>query len=176
MTSVPQGGRGVASGVLLATALLAAIGVVGYRTGHVPTQRKVAILDGAEAFHFENLPSMVATSTTVVHGVVVGSSRGKVIAEQEVTYTRKLLDVQVLQPLAGRSPGRHVQVEVAGWRQVAGEAETEFRLGDELPVNLGDEGGLEHPLPGLLVPAALRAVAVVRVMPPRCSPLIPWSR
>jgi hypothetical protein len=139
MRSVPQGRRNAALGVFLAAIalLLGATAVAGTRTGHV---HKVVILEGAEAFHFKDLPSMVATSAAVVRGSVVGSSRGRVIDEQEVTYTRKLLDIRVEQTLAGRSPGDHAQVEVAGWRQVDGEAETELRLADELPVDLGDQG------------------------------------
>jgi hypothetical protein len=142
MTSVPQGRKGAGLGVFLAVTalLLAAAGVVGNRTGHVHTQRKVAILEGADAFHFDNLPSMVATSTTVVHGTVVGTSRGKVIDEREVVYTRKLLDIQVEETLAGQPTGPHAAVEVGGWRQVDGEAETEFRFADELPMQLGDQG------------------------------------
>jgi hypothetical protein len=142
MKSVPQGRRGTAIGVFLAATalLLAAGGVVGNRTGHVHTHRKVVILEGGEAFHFENLPSMVATSATVVRGTVVGSSRGKVIDEQEVVYTRRLLDIQVEETLAGRPAGPHAAVEAGGWRQVDGEAETEFRLAEELPVSLGDRG------------------------------------
>ena len=139
MTSVLQGRRGAAIGGLLAAIalLLAASAVAGTRTGHV---HKVVILDGAEAFHFKDLPSMVATSTAVVRGSVVGSSRGKVIDEQEVAYTRKLLDIQVEETLAGQPAGPHAQVEVAGWRQVEGEAETELRLADQLPTQLGDQG------------------------------------
>src|SRR5574341_1634818 len=142
MRSVARGRGGVALGVFLAaTALLfAARGVVGNQTGHTDSVRKVAVLEGAEAFHFENLPSMVATSTTVVLGTVVGSSRGRVIDEQEITYTRKLFDIQVEATLAGQPAGAHAAVEVGGWRQVAGEAETEFRFSDELPLELGDRG------------------------------------
>jgi hypothetical protein len=145
MRKVPQprkGAKGAALGAFLAATalLLAAIGVVANRTGHVHAQRKVVILEGAEAFHFQNLPSMVATSTTVVRGTVVGSSRGKVIDEQEVVYTRKLLDIQVEETLAGRPTGPHAQMEVAGWRQVDGEAETELRLAEELPVDVGHRG------------------------------------
>ena len=139
MRSVPQGRRNAASGVFLAAIalLLAATAVAGTRTGHV---HKVVILEGAEAFHFKDLPSMVATSATVVRGSVADSSRGKVIDEQEVVYTRKLLDIQVEETLAGQPTGPHAQVEVAGWRQVDGEAETELRLADELPVGVGDQG------------------------------------
>ncbi|HZD01108.1 MAG TPA: hypothetical protein VFA46_13230 [Actinomycetes bacterium] len=140
MRSVLQDRRGAAIGGLLAAIalLLAANAVAGTRTGHV--HRKVVILEGAEAFHFEDLPSMVATSTAVVRGSVVGSSRGKVIDEQEVVYTRKLLDIQVEQTLAGQPTGPHAQLEVAGWRQVNGEAETELQLADQLPTQLGDQG------------------------------------
>jgi hypothetical protein len=140
MRSVPQGRKGAALGVFLAATalLLAANGVVGNRTGHV--HRKVAILEGADAFYFGNLPSMVATSATVVHGIVVGTSRGKVIDEREVVYTRKLLDIQVEATLAGRPTGPHAAVEVGGWRQVDGQAETELRFADELPIQLGDRG------------------------------------
>jgi hypothetical protein len=143
MKSVPQGRKGTALGVLLAATalLLAATGIVGNRLGHVHTHRKVVILEAAEAFHFQDLPSMVATSTAVVRGTVVGSSRGKVIDEQEVVYTRRLLDIQVEETLAGPPTGPHAAVEAGGgWRQVDGEAETEFRLAEELPVNLGDRG------------------------------------
>ena len=86
MRSVPQGRRGTVIGVLLAATalLLVAGGVAGNRTGHVHTARKVVLLEGAEAFHFKDLPSMAATSATVVRGTVVGTSRGKVIDEQEV--------------------------------------------------------------------------------------------
>jgi hypothetical protein len=137
-----QGRKGAAIGAfLVATALLLAVnGVIGNRTGHVHTHRKVVILEGADAFHFENLPSMVATSTAVVRGTVVGSSRGKVIEEQDVVYTRRLLDIEVDETLAGQPTGPHAAVEVGGWRQVDGEAETEFRFADELPLQLGDRG------------------------------------
>jgi hypothetical protein len=142
MRSVPQGRRNAAIGPVLAAIalLLAATAVAGTRIGHVHTHRKVVILEGAEAFHFENLASMVATSAAVVRGSVVDSSRGKVIDEQEVTYTRKLLDVQVEETLAGQPTGPHAAVEVGGWRQVDGETETELRLHDELPVGVGGQG------------------------------------
>ncbi len=142
MISVLQNRRGAAIGVFLAAIalLLAANAVAGTRTGHVHTQRKVVILEGSEAFHFEDLPSMVATSTAVVRGSVVASSRGKVIDEQEVAYTRKLLDIQVQETLAGQPTDSHAQVEMAGWRQIDGEAETELRLADGLPVGVGDQG------------------------------------
>jgi hypothetical protein len=128
MRSVPQGRTGAALGVFLAAAalLLAAGGVLGNRPGHTHTVRKVAILQGADAFHFKSLPSMVATSTTVVRGTVVGTSRGRVIDEQDIAYTRKLLDIQVEETLAGRPAGPRAQVE--------------FRFVDELPLQLGDQG------------------------------------
>lgn len=142
MRSVPQGRKGAALGIALtATALLlAAAGVVGSRAEHVHSGRKVVILEGADAFQFATLPSMVATSTAVVRGTVVSSSRGTVIDEEEVVYTRKRLDIRVDETLAGRLTAPSIQVEVAGWRQVDGEAETEFRFADELPVRLGDRG------------------------------------
>jgi hypothetical protein len=142
MTSVPQRHRNAAVGVVLVaiTLLLAASAVAGSRSGQVHTHRKVVILEGGEAFHFEDLASMVATSAAVVRGSVVGSSRGKVIDEKEVTYTRKLLDIQVEETLAGQPTGPHAQVEVSGWRQVDGEAETDLRLADERSVDVGDQG------------------------------------
>lgn len=142
MTRVLQRRRDAAVGVVLVAIglLLAASAVAGSRSGQVHTHRKVVILEGAEAFHFEDLASMVATSAAVVRGSVVGSSRGKVIDEKEVAYTRKLLDIQVEETLAGKPIGPHIQVEVSGWRQVDGAAETELRLADEPSVDVGDQG------------------------------------
>jgi hypothetical protein len=133
----------IASLLLLATiALLVLVNSIGvnnrsHRGHHEP---KMAILEGAYAFHFDNLAEMVATSATVVRGTVVGTARGKVIDEDEIAYTRKVLLIQVVKTLAGQPISGQVTVETAGWRQVDGEAETQFRLADEIPVNTRASG------------------------------------
>jgi hypothetical protein len=61
-----------------------------------------------------------------------------VIDEDDVTYTRKLLTIQVHKRLAGRPVGGQVAVETAGWQQVDGAAETELRFVDDQGVLLAD--------------------------------------
>lgn len=100
----------------------------------------LTILEGVQAFHFDSLPEMVATSTTVVRGTVVDEARGTVIVDNEVTYTRKLLTIDVERTLAGQSTKSQVAVETAGWQQIDGEAETGLLFAGETPVAKGDRG------------------------------------
>lgn len=129
-------GRGLA---LVALLVLAAAGLL-LAAGDDPPRPAVMVMEGASAFHFDTLPEMVATSTTVVRGTVVATGRGQVIDEGEVAYTRKLLTIRVHDHLAGKAVNGQVTVETAGWRQADGEAETELRLVDELPVGTGASG------------------------------------
>jgi hypothetical protein len=103
-------------------------------------ERKVVVLAGAYAFHFDTLAEMVATSATVIRGTVMGTARGTVIDEGDVADTRRLLIIEVDKALAGAPVGGQVTVETSGWRQVDGEAETELRGEDQIPVSTGDSG------------------------------------
>jgi hypothetical protein len=107
---------------------------------HHHHEKKVVVLTGAYAFHFDTLADMVATSASVVEGTVVDAARGRVIDEHEVTYTRRLLTIQVDRTLAGRPAANRVTVETAGWRQVVGHPETELRIEDEVHVTVGANG------------------------------------
>lgn len=100
----------------------------------------VTVIEGAPAFHFDNLAEMVATSTTVVRGTVVDAARGTAFNDGEVRYTRRLLTIDVEQTLAGQPAGRRVEVETAGWQQVDDQAETELRFADDAAVAKGDRG------------------------------------
>jgi hypothetical protein len=122
---------------LAVTLLVANNNWLHHRSHH---ERKVVMLVGAYAFHFDTLPEMVATSSTVVQGSVVSAARGRVIDEGDVTYTRRALTIQVQKRLAGLPVSGPVMVETSGWRQVDGEPETEFRVEGELPVSPGDSG------------------------------------
>jgi hypothetical protein len=107
---------------------------------HHHHEKKVVVLTGAYAFHFDTLADMVATSASVVEGTVVDAARGHVIDEHDVTYTRRLLTIQVDRTLAGRATANRVTVETAGWRQVVGQPETELRIEDEVHVAAGAHG------------------------------------
>ncbi len=135
-------GRRPAIAVLLLSATITLLLVANSIVFHNQSQRdhherEVVVLAGAHAFHFDELPEMVATSATVIRGTVVGAARGGIIDEDEVTYTRRLLVIQVDETLAGQPVSGQVTVETAGWRQVDGEAETELRGADEIPVTTG---------------------------------------
>lgn len=144
MNRTGTGRRLVLAGTLTAAVL---VGLLLAVSGGGPQPRPrlhpsagVTVLEGARAFHFDTLPEMAATSTTVVLGTVVAATRGRVIDEGDVTYTRRLLAIQVHKRLAGRPVGGQVAVETAGWQQVDGEAETELRLVGDIPVVTGASG------------------------------------
>jgi hypothetical protein len=144
MNGIGTGRRLVLAGTLTAAVAVGLLLALG-GSGPQPHPRfhpsaGVTVLEGARAFHFDTLPEMVATSTTVVRGTVVAASRGMVIDEGDVTYTRRLLTIQVHKRLAGRPVGSRVAVETAGWQQVDGEAETKLRVVDDVPVVTGASG------------------------------------
>ena len=144
MNGTRTGRRLVLAGTLTAAVvvgMLLALGAGGPQSrARFHPSGGVTVLEGARAFHFTTLPEMVATSTTVVRGTVVAATRGRVIDEDDVTYTRKLLTIQVHKRLAGRPVSGQVAVETAGWQQVDGAAETELRFVDDVPVATGASG------------------------------------
>lgn len=144
MNGTGTGRRLVLTGTLTAAVVVGMLVALG-AGGPQPRARfhpsgGATVLEGARAFHFTTLPEMVATSTTVVRGTVVAATRGRVIDEDDVTYTRKLLTIQVHNWLAGRPVGGQVAVETAGWQQVDGAAETELRFVDDVSVATGASG------------------------------------
>jgi hypothetical protein len=130
-----RAGRALLLGLLLVAMVLMAVSVARLRTAPDGD-----VLGASEAFGFQTLPEMVATSHAVVEGTIVETARGPIIDDFEVKYTRKLVRVKVDRLLAGRELGALVTIETAGWRQVEGEAETEFRVEGDIPLTTGDRG------------------------------------
>jgi hypothetical protein len=105
---------------------------------------------GDRGVRYDNIGELVASADAVVIGRVAGTSRGRVLDQEDVVFT--IMDVQVVveRLLAGRMRTRAFTIEQPGWEKTARRpgwrgwfdpaGERPWRLKDELRLKEGDRG------------------------------------
>ena len=105
---------------------------------------------GDRGVRYDNIGELVTSADAVVIGRVAGTSRGRVLDQEDVVFT--IMDVQVVveRLLAGRMRTRAFTIEQPGWEKTARRpgwrgwfdpaGERPWRLKDELRLKEGDRG------------------------------------